>query len=247
MTYQHFAYIYDELMKDVPYESWLEYFLNRIPAEKRYGQVLDLACGTGSLSVPIAKMGFDVTGIDLSTEMLSVADEKARNEQVQITFLEQDMTNLVGTASFDLVLCFCDSLNYLKDEQAVTSTFKGVYDSLKSNGQFMFDVHSTEKIESIFMDQTFVSTDEEISFIWNCFEGDFPYSVEHELTFFVNTGNQNLYKRYDEVHVQRTYPIATYEAWLKAAGFSSIEVTSDFKDNLSKNERERILFYCEKK
>lgn len=233
-------------MKDVPYDSWLEYFLNRIPTENRKGRVLDLACGTGSLSIPMAKMGFQVTGMDLSSEMLSVADEKARAEHVSINFLQKDMSNLDGTELYEDIVCFCDSINYLKDEEAVKSTFRGVYDSLVSEGRFMFDVHSIEKIESIFQGKTFVSNDEEISFIWNCFEGEFPYSVEHELTFFVNDSDHSLYKRYDELHFQRTYPIEMYKTWLKDVGFSSIEITADFNP-LDNNDKERIFFFCKKK
>jgi ubiquinone/menaquinone biosynthesis C-methylase UbiE len=246
MTYQYFAYLYDELMKDVPYQAWMDYITSRIQQKNQH--VLDLACGTGSLSIPLSKMGFHVTGADLSAEMLAVADEKARAEQAVITLLQQDMTDLseLGSESFDTIICFCDSLNYLPDEQAVSQTFKGVYELLKPNGAFMFDVHSIEKIENVFINQTFVSTDELVSFIWNCFEGDDPHSVEHELTFFVKNEEQSLYDRYDELHIQRTYPINFYEALLKEIGFSNIEITSDFENSLSSGSKERIFFCCKK-
>jgi ubiquinone/menaquinone biosynthesis C-methylase UbiE len=247
MTYQHFAYLYDDLMKDVPYHAWIDYMTHRVQQNNQH--VLDLACGTGALSIPLAKMGFQVTGVDLSAEMLAVADEKARTEQAGITLLQQDMTDLseLGSESFDTIICFCDSLNYLTDEQAVIQTFRGVYELLKPNGAFMFDVHSIEKIETIFINQTFVSTDEKVSFIWNCFEGDESHSVEHELTFFVKNEDQSLYGRYDELHIQRTYPIDFYEGLLKEVGFSNIDITSDFENNLSSDQKERIFFCCHKK
>lgn len=247
MTYQHFAHIYDFLMKDVPYEQWIEYF-KRNSNEMRQGtRLLDLACGTGSISIPLAKMGFHVTGVDLSPEMLSVADEKARMENLPLTFLEMNMSELSGIGLFDYIVCFCDSINYLENEKEVMATFKGVYDSLEKDGYFMFDVHSIQKMELIFKDQTFVNNEEDVSYIWNCFEGEYPYSVEHELTFFVRDEETNMYDRYDEIHNQRTFPIEQYEKWLRDVGFSMIDITSDFGTTLNHDQNERIFFCCQKK
>jgi SAM-dependent methyltransferase len=248
MTYQHFAYIYDKLMKDVPYPKWLEFFSNKKDLFNIDGKnVLDLACGTGSLSIPLAKLGFNVVGVDLSSEMLTVAEEKARNENITITFFQQDMSDLSGFEGFDYVVCFCDSINYLKNENDVIETFNTVYNTLNHNGLFMFDVHSIEKIQEVFLDQTFVSNEEDVSYIWNCFEGEYDYSVEHELTFFVKDSNTNMYERYDEIHEQRTFPIEFYRNLLEKSGFTSIQISSDFQGNLNSSSNERIFFCCQKK
>ncbi|MBM6619228.1 class I SAM-dependent DNA methyltransferase [Bacillus suaedaesalsae] len=247
MAYQHFAHFYDLLMKDVPYERWVTYFKNHTIELKANSHLLDLACGTGTLSVPFSKMGLNVTGVDLSTEMLSVADEKARKENLPITFLEMNMTEISGIGMFDYIVCFCDSLNYLESEEEIVSAFKGVYDSLDANGMFMFDVHSIQKMENIFKDQTFVNNDDDVSYIWNCFEGEYPFSVEHELTFFVRDEATNLYDRFDEVHMQRTFPIQQYEKWLREVGFTSIVISSDFEATLNDEQNERIFFCCQKK
>jgi SAM-dependent methyltransferase len=247
MTYQNFAYIYDDLMKDVPYDAWINFFQRNIQGNRNKGKVLDVACGTGTLSIPLAKMGFNVTGLDLSSEMLSVADEKARREQVSLTLLEQNMTELSGLGVFDYIICFCDSINYLTSEEDVILTLKGIYDSLKPNGIFMFDIHSTQKIEAVFKGQTYVSNEEDVSYIWNCFEGVDSYSVEHELTFFVKDQTYGTYNRFDETHFQRTFPINTYKSWLEEIGFSHITISSDFKDDLNQEYSERIFFSCQKK
>ncbi|KAA0549340.1 class I SAM-dependent methyltransferase [Bacillus sp. BGMRC 2118] len=247
MTYQHFAHIYDFLMKDVPYDKWVTYFKSRAKEMRAGAHLLDLACGTGTLSVPFSKLGLNVTGVDLSTEMLSVADEKARKENVPVTFLQMNMTEISGMGTFDYIVCFCDSLNYLKRDEEIIETFKGVYDSLDPNGTFMFDVHSVHKMEYIFKDQTFVDNDEDVSYIWNCFEGEYPLSVEHELTFFVRDEETDLYERFDEVHYQRTFMIEQYEKWLREVGFTSIEISSDFKSTLHEPQNERIFFCCQKK
>jgi ubiquinone/menaquinone biosynthesis C-methylase UbiE len=247
MTYQHFAYIYDELMVDVPYHAWIEYFQRNIKETSNDSRVLDLACGTGSLSIPLAKLGFEVTGLDLSSEMLSVAEEKARRDQVSITFLQQNMTELSGLEAFDYIVCFCDSLNYLEDEEEVNRTFARVYDQLKPGGIFMFDVHSVHKMENVFKNQTFFSNEENISYIWNCYEGEDPYSVEHDLTFFIKDSKENVYNRFDETHFQRSFPAHLYEAWLKEAGFTNISISADFETEFNTGNHERIFFCCQKK
>ncbi|WP_456278216.1 class I SAM-dependent DNA methyltransferase [Bacillus sp. AK128] len=246
MTYQHFATFYDQLMNDVPYHLWIDYLSCRVTQENQ--SILDIGCGTGALSIPLAKKGFNVTGLDLSAEMLSIADEKARNEHVNIQFIQQNMTELTDMEpeSFDVIVCFCDSLNYVLEERDVQGTIKGVYELLKPNGLFLFDVHSIKKIESIFMNQTFVSTDDDISFIWNCFNGEYPHSVDHELTFFIQQPEHGLYERFDELHSQRTFSIDFYKEALMGCGFSDIEVTSDFQDVLTEDQ-ERIFFCCHKK
>jgi ubiquinone/menaquinone biosynthesis C-methylase UbiE len=247
MTYQHFAHVYDQLMNDVPYHLWLDYLTQRVKPENQ--SILDLGCGTGALSIPLAKNGFQVTGLDLSAEMLAIADEKARNEKVNVHFIQQNMTDLLNFEPevFDVIICFCDSLNYVLDEQDVLKTLKGVNHLLKPNGLFMFDVHSIEKVDTIFKNQTFVSTEDDVSFIWNCFDGEYPHGVDHELTFFIHQPEQDLYQRFDEVHSQRTFSIDYYKHLVTEAGFTKVEVTSDFNNELISGERERIFFSCYKK
>jgi len=113
MSYERFAYLYDELMKDVPYDNWV----NLTEAYKQKFQVegtrlLDLACGTGELSVRFAQKGYEVTGADLSDDMLSVAQRKAQTRSLPIQFFQQDMTELDDLGEFDIIGIYCDSLNY---------------------------------------------------------------------------------------------------------------------------------------
>lgn len=243
MSYERFAYLYDELMQDVPYDEWVKI----VEAYKEKYQVngmklLDLACGTGELSVRLAQKGYDVTGADLSGDMLSVAQMKAQAQSMPIQFFQQDMTELEELGEFDIIGIFCDSLNYLEDEQAVKKTFEGVYRLLKKGGLFIFDVHSVYKMRHIFADATFTWDDEEITYIWNSFKGDDPHSVEHELTFFVLDEKTGKYDRVDEVHYQRTYPEAIYVELLKQAGFENIEITGDYSLKAPDSTTERLFF-----
>lgn len=243
MSYERFAYLYDQLMQDVPYEHWVE--IVEVYAEKYHLQgnkLLDLACGTGELSVRFAQKGYDVTGADLSADMLSVAQAKAEGLDIPIQFFQQDMTALEDLGKYDIIGIFCDSLNYLKDEQAVKKTFEGVHRLLKSGGMFLFDVHSVYKMEHIFSDANFSYDDEDITYIWNSFEGETPHSVEHELTFFVLDKTSGKYDRFDEMHFQRTYHVDFYKNLLENTGFKEIEITGDYTMRHAEPSAERLFF-----
>jgi SAM-dependent methyltransferase len=248
MSYKDFAYLYDSLMEDVEYSLWIDFILEKVKlySNQNVGRILDLACGTGQLSVKLAEAGFDVVGVDLSEDMLAVANAKADQENQRIAFYQQDMTKMAGLQSFDFVVIFCDSLNYLESAEDVKKTFQNVYDTLSPDGLFMFDVHSTYKVNEIFMDQTFTSNDEDISYIWNCFPGENDHSVEHELSFFVKKNVENEYERFEEIHYQRTFPIEDYREWLVDIGFEVIEINADFDQGISE-QSERIFFTTKKR
>lgn len=243
MTYERFARVYDFLMEDAPYEKWLDFFqrhVSKLPGRN----VLDLACGTGELTWRLAEAGWDVTGVDLSDSMLFAARQKAEAKKLSIPLFQQDMRDLEGLGQFDAITIFCDSLNYLTEEDDIKRTFRGVQRHLKQDGLLLFDVHSLYKMRHIFKDGTFTAVDEAVSYIWNCFDGEQPDSIEHELTFFVREEGMDLYERFDELHVQRTFTIEQYKMWLRAAGFSDIEVTADFTEKSPEKMSERIFFVC---
>ncbi len=128
MIYQGFASVYDELMSHAPYDQWTKWIETSLPEK---GRILDLACGTGEISIRLAEKGFEVTGIDLSEEMLSYAQQKVSSNQ-PILFLQQDMREITGfDGQFDAVAICCDSLNYLKTKNDVIETFKSVFRVLK--------------------------------------------------------------------------------------------------------------------
>jgi len=248
MSYQDFAYIYDDLMADVPYDQWVKFVQEKL---RKYGvkgkKMLDLACGTGELSVRFAEAGFDVTGVDLSPDMLSVARAKADNHGLKIPLFEQDMAELEGFGLFDVIGIFCDSLNYLQSEEQVVQTFSKVSQHLKPGGLFIFDVHSIYKVNGVFINHTFTVNDETIAYIWNCFPGEYSNSVEHDLSFFVLDENTGQYDRFDEFHQQRTFPVEQYSAWLEATGFEILEVNADFEEAPPHSQSESIFFTVRKR
>ncbi|MHC0035842.1 class I SAM-dependent DNA methyltransferase [Pseudoneobacillus sp. C159] len=247
MSYQRFAYLYDTLMEDVPYDKWLETVET---FGKQYHvsgkKLLDVACGTGELSCRFALKGYQVTGVDLSEDMLAVAQAKAEENGLYIPFFQQNMAQLEGLEQFDYITIFCDSINYLSEERDVVATFNGVRNHLSENGLFLFDVHSEYKMESIFKDQTFTHLSQEICYIWHCFSGEYPLSVEHELTFFVGDSEGRTYERMEEYHFQRTFPIDQYKTWLDETGFETLQILADLENQSPTQTSERILFIARK-
>ena len=247
MIYQGFAYIYDQLMKDAPYDQWVSFIQQSIatysPGAKN---ILDVGCGTGEIAIRLANQQFDVTGVDLSEDMLAVAQSKLEENKVKVLFLKQDMRDLTGFSEpFDVITICCDSLNYLESKEDIVTTFRAVYQQLKSQGLFIFDVHSLYKIHHIFAGATFADQDEDVSFIWNSFLADEPNSIEHDMSFFVK--QNELYKRYDELHYQRTFSIDEYKTWLEEASFEVVNICSDFYfDENPTSTSERLFFIARK-
>jgi SAM-dependent methyltransferase len=247
MSYQQFAYLYDELMKDAPYDEWIQFLKDRCVKNNVAGtRLLDLACGTGELSIRLAQDGFQVTGVDLSEDMLAVAQAKAEDARVRIPFYQQNMADLEGQTDFDVIAILCDSLNYLQTEEEVIATFSNVHQHLTNDGIFIFDVHSIYKMAHLFINQTYASSEEEVSYIWNSFTGENPNSVEHELSFFVLDERTGTYERFDELHFQRTYTVEKYSNWLIETGFELLEVSADFENSKPHPQSERIFFVARK-
>lgn len=247
MRYEQFALLYDEFMNDVPYDKWVEYVEQKLQEAGITGKtLLDVACGTGNVTLPLVQKGYDVTGIDLSEEMLTVAQQKLAEAGYIVPFYQQDMRELELPQQFDCITIFCDSLNYVTEKAGVQETFARVHRNLKQNGLFLFDVHSLYKIHHIFINETYTVNEEAAALIWNCFPGEYPDSVEHELTFFVKDEQEDVYHRFDEFHVQRTYSITDLKVWLEEAGFLVMSITGNFFSEVTE-QTERVFFAVKKK
>ena len=242
MSYETFAFVYDEVMDASLYQRWLDFSFRHLNGKK---QILELACGTGALAVEFAKKGLDVTALDLSEEMLMVATQRATQAAVNVQFVEGDMLDLTNIGSYEAVTCFSDSICYMEDEMAVQQVFDGVYQLLKEDGIFIFDVHSLYQIDEVFPDYSYHYQTDEFAFLWESYLGKNPHSIEHFLTFFVED-DEDLFSRVDELHQERTYTIAAYLTMLENAGFSKIESYADFMDTKPNEKSRRWFFVCKK-
>ncbi|WOV88796.1 class I SAM-dependent methyltransferase [Sporosarcina oncorhynchi] len=239
-AYTDFALVYDELMTDIPYDSYVE-LIGLATGELNGKQILDVGCGTGLLSVKLARKGANVTAIDLSSDMLAVAEKRARDLALPIRFIEQPMQEIQGEEKYDVAVIAIDSLNYLQEREDVLETFKGIHSALKPGGKLLFDVHSTFKTDTIFLEGPFTFDNGRIAYIWETEEGDTEHSVYSELAFFIREDN-GLYRRFDESHAQRTYHVYEYVDMLREAGFTIERIFADWEDEPPAEESERIFY-----
>lgn len=227
-------------MDDFDYPSWSEYIV-RIMKRHRimYRDLLDMACGTGSIAIEMAKRGYSVTAFDVSDDMLSVANYKSKVGGVPIRLLHQDMNDILIGESFGIVTCLCDSINYISDEDGLKRLFGWVHSHLKPHGIFVFDINSPYKLKTVIGNNTFTRNDDDICYIWDNYLDD-DGSVEFYLSFFVRQGE--LYRRFDEVHREKIYCVPQIIEYLKGAGFCSIDEFDGFTFDDPTGESERITF-----
>ncbi|WP_342525359.1 methyltransferase domain-containing protein [Chryseomicrobium sp. FSL W7-1435] len=219
--YNRFAQVYDELMADIPYENYLAWVVHEV-GNLKGKQLLDLGCGTGTLSIPFAHMGAHVTAVDLSQEMLDQASEKAQQEQAELNFDCVSMTDFATDEPVDVAIIAIDSLNYLQHAEEVQQTFERIFSVLQNEGHLFFDVHSLAKIEA-YLQGPFIYEDEEVAYMWSTEAGEEGHSVYHDITFFLKNEDER-YERFEEHHYQRTFPLEKYIQWLKQAGFTTVTV-----------------------
>ncbi|MGY3729620.1 class I SAM-dependent DNA methyltransferase [Lactococcus termiticola] len=234
-NYALFAQVYDAIMDDSLYEKWYDFSVRHFSPYTH--KILELACGTGILTEKFVSEHYELTGLDLSPEMLELAKTRVSNADFELG----DMRKLDFKADFDAVTCFSDSLCYLADEDELKATFAGVYRGLREGGTFIFDVHSTYQTDEVFPGHAYHDNAEDFAFVWDTYAGEVPHSVAHELTFFVKE-EDGRFMRKDELHEERTYPIEVYRSLLEEVGFKDVQVFADFEDEAPGPESLRWFF-----
>lgn len=202
--YNDFAEVYDRL-QDADYEKFVDYYEGIF---QRYGKepklVLDLACGTGNITIPMAKRGYDMIGIDLSCEMLNIAREKAFEEEQSILFLNQDMTEFELYGTVDAIVCALDGINYITDKEMLQKVFLLAANYLNPGGIMIFDINSEYKLSKILGDNTFVNEEQGIYYVWRNNYSPDTKICEFELNFFEEQ-EDGAYLRFDEFQEERAY------------------------------------------
>jgi len=231
--------MYDLLMKDVPYKAWADYIdrvlIQQLGENRKDRIVLDLACGTGNITLLLSQKGYDMIGVDASTDMLSQAQGKVTDEQ--ILFLAQDMKELDLYGTVDAVICTCDSLNYILDEAELGAIFKRVKMFLNAGGVFIFDMNTEYKFKEVLGDKSFATKVEGAAYEWdNHFNADTGINKYHVL--FMPDGGEP----FEEVHYQRAYPIDVIYDLLREAEFSSINLQDGYSNVMPGDECVRIVF-----
>lgn len=241
-SYESFARVYDLFMDNIPYEEWSVYLHTLL---LRYGVsdglVLELGCGTGSMTELLAGCGYDMIGVDNSVEMLEIAREKQEQSGHDILYLLQDMREFELYGTVRAVVSVCDSMNYITDEADLLTVFRLVNNYLDPGGVFLFDLNTVYKYEEILGDTVIAENRDESSFIWeNWYDADERIN-EYDLTLFIRR-QDGLYEKYDETHYQKAYEIAAVRRLLEEAGLRVEAVYDAFTMEPPRPDSERVYF-----
>lgn len=203
--YTNIAALYDRLNFDTDYSTLADFLVEKTKSHyKTPEMILDLACGTGKLTHELAFRGFDMTGVDLSEEMLSVATETAQSKKLDILFLCQDMCELDLYGTYDAVYCCFDSLNYLTRAGELSKCFSLVHNYLNPDGIFIFDMNTPYKFENVYANNSYVLEAEGLFCAWQNYYNTKSKMCDFYLTFFEEMSNGN-YIRSDETQRERCY------------------------------------------
>lgn len=240
-AYEALAASYDALTRDIAYEEtlrFLEAVLQALDAAPE--TVLDLACGTGSLSVLMARRGWRVTGVDCAPEMLTAAYDKALAlEENRPFFACQRMEALALPTPVDLAVCCLDSLNYLTSPGDCRETFQRVYEHLNPGGVFFFDINSASKLRGL-DGQVFLDESDDVYCVWRAeFDPD-ENICYYGMDLFQRAGG--LWRRSFEEHAEYAYEAEDLESWLTGAGFSRVCVYGDRVLKVPEPKAQRIYF-----
>ena len=259
-AYTDFADVYDELMDDVPYEAWKDRIARLIQeygvSQRASGEektlesledalaserdlIVDLGCGTGTLTELLAKDGFDCIGVDNSEAMLAKAMEKKEENGSEILYLLQDMRELSLYSTVGTVVSVCDSLNYLLEEEELLQVFSLVNNYLYPRGLFIFDFNTDYKYREVIGDAVIAENREDCSFIWENFYDPEEGNNEYDLTMFLKREGE-LFERVSETHFQRGYEAARIEELLKKAGLEVVLLRDADTDGEVTETTERV-------
>ncbi len=244
--YNDFAEVYDKL-QDADYEKFVDYYEQIF---KKLGKapklVLDLACGTGNITIPMAKRGYDMIGLDLSCEMLNIARDKAMAEGLDILFLNQDMCEMELYGTVDAIVCALDGLNYITDPQDLQKVFHLAKNYLNPGGVMIFDVNTEYKLKNILGENTFVAEEDGIYYVWRSEFSDDTKICGFELNFFCEKAD-GTYTRFDEYQEERAYSPEEITAMTNAAGLEMTGIYKPFEFAPISDKEERIFFVISKK
>ncbi|MBR1507722.1 MAG: class I SAM-dependent methyltransferase [Eubacterium sp.] len=242
-AYQSFASVYDRLMDNIPYDRWTDYIeglLNEFGEVPKGSLVLDLACGTGNITERLASRGFDMIGVDNSSDMLDIANEKKTENDSNSLYLLQDMTEFELYGTVAAAVSICDSINYLLSGEEVVQCMKLVNNYLDPEGIFVFDFNTDYYYKNVVGDSSISEVRDDVAFIW-----ENEYDPEERinslyLTLFLREDKDEYYRRYDELHLQRGYDLSEIKKCIELSGLVFEAAFDAFTREEPKSDSERI-------
>ena len=239
-AYTSFAKVYDTFMDNIPYEEWGKYLTGLLEEYGvKEGLVLELGCGTGSMTEILAGKGYGMIGADNSEEMLEIAIEKRERSGHDILYLLQDMREFELYGTVRAVVSVCDSVNYVTEEEELIEVFRLVNNYLDPKGVFIFDFNTKYKYQNVLGDRTIAENRDECSFIWDNYYYEEEEINEYELTLFIQE-KENLYRKFEEVHYQRAYTLEQMLRLVKESGLEFVTAYDAFTRKQPTDTSERI-------
>ena len=243
-AYHELAVSYDRLTNDVDYEATVDFYYEILKGEGLSPRTcVDLACGTGSVTAILARRGLEVLGVDLSEEMLTVAQQKAMELENPPRFVCQPLQELYLPRGVDMAVCALDSLDYITDPADCKEAIRRIYKALNPGGIFIFDVNTPEKLRA--MDgQVFLDEDDDVYCVWR---GEFDEKTNicsYGMDLFQRTGD--VWVRSFEEHREYAYSQEQLKEYLKAAGFTHIRVYADRRFEAPREGEQRIYIKARK-
>lgn len=243
-SYTYLSLAYDALMYDVDYGKWADYIIKLLclGGIQKGASLLDAACGTGNISLKLYKAGYNVIASDSSENMLNMATDKFKKAGADIPVINQDIRSIALHKKADAVICACDGVNYLQNDEDVLSFLQSAYGNLTAGGMLLFDISSEYKLKEVIADGVFCDETEDMAYIWkNSFKDGLSIM---DLTLFVKQGE--LFKRYTEQHVQKGHNQEILQNLLYKAGFKDINCYGFLTKKTPLKKEERIQFTAKK-
>lgn len=245
MAYDIFARFYDSLTENVGYKKRADYFCRLLSScNEQKGILLDLACGTGTLSIEFAKRGYDVIGVDCSVGMLSEARRKCAEAGQNILLLCQNAAELDLYGTIDFAVCALDSINHFSGADEVQTAFDRLSLFMNKGGAFVFDVNTVYKHKNILADNSYIYDFDDVFCAWQNTLND-DMSVDISLDFFSPAQN-GLWERSTEEFTERAYPLEELEKMLVKSGFSVSGIYDDLTLDPVGPDSERAVLLARK-
>ena len=238
--YSAFAAAYDGYMDNIPYSKWTSHICKILCKHNiSEGLVLDLGCGSGTVTTMLSDRGYDMTGIDASEDMLREAADKRGDRN--ILYLEQDMRSFELYGTMKAVISVCDSMNYLTDKRDIRKVFRLVNNYLDPGGLFIFDMHTAYYYGHELGSRTFARTGMNGAYIWDNYFDAGSGKNEYFLTLFEENPDGS-YARSEEEHIERAYDAVYIIRELEKAGLNVLSVTDGYTDRKAGEKSTRLLF-----
>ena len=246
-SYGFLAGCYDQLTYDVRYAAWADYIEKQFKRRGLPGKtILDLACGTGSLTLELARRGYEMIGVDLSPEMLSEAAEKNQDvDGIPPIFLCQSMDKLDLYGTIDACVCCLDSVNYVTDPKKLKRAFERVYLFLMPGGLFLFDINTAEKLQGL-DGQVFLDETEDAYCVWRAEYSKRSRICSYFMDIFQLDQETGQWDRGEELHQERAYTVDELTSFLQSAGFQDIKTYGNLKMRPPVPGEDRIFFVARK-